>query len=64
MCTLDANLQTCLEQWMTGMDGERESREPVLAAWLDNDDEMIKNIQIMLLMFTKFNQVWHKAAIQ
>ena len=43
--TLDAILRTYQELWLIGMDGERMSRESVLSAHLDanNDEDKLKD---------------------
>ena len=35
------SVQTCREWWMIGMNGERESEESVVAAWLHDDDDIL-----------------------
>ena len=37
--TQDAVWKNCQEQWMIGMDGERESRKSVLSVLFDDDDD-------------------------
>ena len=37
--TLDAVQRANQEQWPIGMDGNRESKESVLSAYLDDDEE-------------------------
>ena len=39
--TQDLVWKTCWEQWMIGMDGERESGRFVLSVWLDEEDDVL-----------------------
>ena len=42
--TQDVVWKTCLERWLIGTNGERESEKSVQAVQLDDDDEMINTI--------------------
>ena len=37
--TQDVLWKTCRERWLIGRDGKRDSRESVLSARLDDDDD-------------------------
>ena len=45
--TLDVIYSPYREQWMIGMDGVNESKESILSAWLDVDNDDIKVILLL-----------------
>ena len=39
---------TCWEQWMVGIDGEKESGKSILSVWLDDYDNVYKYLKLIM----------------
>ena len=55
--TLNADWRTCQKWWMIGIDGEKESRESVLPAQLDDDSLNAVDFGLIFLVLKKINSI-------